>query len=101
MTLSMHRVTVFFTVIVFAVLVFGMASDLDAQMTLFHHEDVFQPMHRLSGIGVDRSELSDLTLEKRTELMIDSQTFSIMRDPHALEGAARITSPKLQKIFKD
>lgn len=101
MTLSMHRVTGFFTVIVLAVLVFVLASTLDAQMTLFHHEDVFQPMHRLSGIGVDRSELSDLTLAKRTELMIDSQTFSIMRDPHALEGAARITSPKLQKIFQD
>ena len=33
--------------------------------------------------------------------MIESQTFSIMRDPRVLTGAQRITSPKLQKIFAD
>ena len=45
--------------------------------------------------------MSDVVLARRTELMIDSQTFSIMRDPQAVTGAQRITSPKLQAIFQD
>jgi hypothetical protein len=32
---------------------------------------------------------------------MDSQTFVILRDPHAVEGAARIESPKLGKIFAE
>jgi Transglycosylase SLT domain len=79
----------------------AMVSCLDGQFGLSNREDFFQPVHRLAGIGVDRSSISEAVLQKRTELMIDSQTFSIMRDPHALEGAQRINSPKLQKIFKD
>src|SRR5579884_2747114 len=61
----------------------------------------FAPEHRLAGIGVERSDMSSLTLEFRTARMIDSETFAIMREPQALAGAARVTSPKLQKIFND
>ncbi len=68
---------------------------------LSSRNDDFTPKNRLSGIGVDRQEMSDIVLAKRTELMIESQTFSIMRDPQALQGAARITNPKMKKIFRD
>src|SRR5438105_2029297 len=70
-----------------------------AQFTWSGGSDTFVPAHRLTGIGVDRASISDAVLARRTELMIDTQTFSIMRDPQALAGAKRITSPKLQKIF--
>ena len=82
-----------------AVVAFVFAGSLGAQFGLFHRDSYFQPVHRLTGIGVERKEVSEAVLEKRTELMTDSQTFSIMRDVHALEGAQRITSPKLQRIF--
>ena len=74
-------------------------GSLTAQFGFLHRDAFFQPVHRLSGIGADRKDVSDEVLAKRTELMTDSQTFIIMRDTHALEGAQRITSPKLQKIF--
>jgi len=80
-------------------LVLFLTGSLPAQFGLFHHEAYFQPVHRLSGIGAERKDLSEAVLAKRTELMTDSQTFSIMRDIHALEGAQRISSPKLQKVF--
>lgn len=60
----------------------------------------FAPTHRLAGVGIDRGEMSSLTLEMRTQRMIDSETFAIMREPEALAGAARVTSPKLQKLFR-
>jgi hypothetical protein len=60
----------------------------------------FQPENRLSGVGVDRESISQLVLERRTELMIESQTFAILRDPRSLAGAERINSAKLQKIFR-
>lgn len=82
--------------ITLALLLFSYAS---AQLPFFHHDKFFEPVHRLSGIGVDRKGISDAILQRRTELMIEAQTFGIMRDPHALEGAARITSPRLQQIF--
>ncbi|HLI85169.1 MAG TPA: transglycosylase SLT domain-containing protein [Bryobacteraceae bacterium] len=60
----------------------------------------FVPDHRLPGIGIERDALSDETLALRTDLMIQSQTFAIMRDPQALPGAKRITSDrKLQSLF--
>ena len=62
--------------------------------------DRFTPAHKLIGVGLDRSDMSDETLEKRTELMIDSQTFAILRDPRALAGAKRITSPAMDKVFE-
>jgi hypothetical protein len=61
----------------------------------------FEPQHRLTALGVARGEMTDELLARREKLMIDAQTFGILRDPRALEGAQRITSPKLQKIFKD
>ncbi len=73
----------------------------NAQFGLFHHDNYFQPIHRLSGVGLDRKDVSDEVLAQRTELMIDSQTFSIMRDPQALAGAERITGARLQKVFEE
>jgi hypothetical protein len=63
-------------------------------------QDYFVPAHRLSGFGVDRDDLSNGLLAARTDQMIQSQTFSIMRDPQAVPGARRITSDrKLQSLF--
>jgi hypothetical protein len=63
--------------------------------------DYFVPSHRVSGIGVARDDISNDLLAARTDLMIQSQTFSIMRDPLALPGARRITTnAKLQMLFK-
>jgi hypothetical protein len=70
-----------------------------AQFPFFDRKPVFTPSNRLSGIGVDRPEMSDLVLQRRTELMTETQTFAILRDPDALAGAQRITGPKLKKIF--
>src|ERR1051326_5553008 len=60
----------------------------------------FVPAHRVSGIGVARDDISDELLEVRTDLMVQSQTFGIMREAQALAGARRITSPKLQSLFQ-
>jgi hypothetical protein len=61
----------------------------------------FTPVHRVSGIGVGRDDLSPELIEARTALMIDSQTFSIMREAESLPGARRIThDPKLQALFQ-
>jgi hypothetical protein len=60
----------------------------------------FTPEHRLTGIGVDRDGLSDDALAARTQAMVDSQTFIIMREPKAVAGAKRVTSDrKLQAVF--
>jgi hypothetical protein len=74
---------------------------LHSQISFTSNREVFEPTHRLSGIGVDRNEISDAVIAKRTELMIESQTFGIMRDPRVLDGAKRITSSKMQKVFAD
>src|SRR6185369_9224133 len=63
--------------------------------------EYFVPAHRVSGIGVARDDLSDDLLSVRTDLMIQSQTFGILRDPLAVPGAKRITSPKLQSLFRE
>jgi hypothetical protein len=61
----------------------------------------FTPGHRVTGIGVARDDLSRDDLTRRTELMIESQTFGIMRESLSLPGAKRITKdPKLQALFK-
>ena len=58
-------------------------------------------MHRVTGIGVARDDLSQDLLDVRTDLMIQSQTFIIMREQQAVAGAKRITSdPALQSIFR-
>lgn len=63
--------------------------------------DYFEPHHRVSGIGVDRDDLSPDLLDVRTERMIESQTFSILRDPQAVPGAKRITrDARLQALFR-
>ena len=70
-----------------------------AQFGGWFKKDVFAPSNRLSGVGADRDKISDTILARRAQLMIESQTFAIMRDPEALTGAERITSPRLQRIF--
>jgi hypothetical protein len=61
----------------------------------------FVPSHRVNGVGVDRDDISADMLSRRTDLMIDSQTFGIMREGLCLPGAKRITKdPKLQALFK-
>lgn len=61
----------------------------------------FVPSRLVPAIGVAREALSDEALAARTELMIQSQTFVIMREPVALDGARRITADsKLQSIFR-
>jgi hypothetical protein len=63
--------------------------------------DHFAPAHRLPSIGIGRQELTDETLALRTAAMIQSQTFGIMREPLATQGAERIYSPGLQRLFRD
>jgi hypothetical protein len=63
--------------------------------------DAFAPSLRLSGIGVDRRNMSEELVEARSRRMIDSQTFTILRDPHALAGAQRVTGAKLDRLFQD
>src|SRR5581483_594119 len=60
----------------------------------------FAPTNRLTAIGVDRENLTPLLLEERTRLMIESQTFSVLRDPEALGGARRVMAPAMQKIIE-
>lgn len=61
----------------------------------------FVPAHRVSGIGIARDDISADLLAARTDLMIQSQTFGIMREPLAVPGAKRVTGdPKLQAIFR-
>src|ERR1051325_7895186 len=63
--------------------------------------DYFVPAHRVSGVGVARDDISEDLLAVRTDLMIQSQTFGILREPLAIPGAKRITrDPKLQSLFR-
>jgi len=64
--------------------------------------DYFAPAHRVSGIGIARDDVSEELLAVRTDRMIQTQTFSIMREPLAVAGAHRITTTaKLQSLFRD
>jgi uncharacterized protein (TIGR03067 family) len=64
-------------------------------------QEHFTPTHRISGIGISRDDISEDLLAIRSERMIDSQTFSIMREADSLAGAKRVVeSPKLQAIFR-
>ena len=61
----------------------------------------FSPSHQIAGVGVSRDDLSDELLQARIDLMIQSQTFTIMREPMAVQGARRITTDrKLQELFR-
>jgi hypothetical protein len=63
--------------------------------------DRFTPTNRVSGVGISRDDISEELLEIRAERMIESQTFSIMREAEALPGAKRITTNvKLQALFR-
>src|SRR5215212_6486434 len=63
--------------------------------------EYFAPAHRVSGIGVSRDDISEELLQARTDLMVQSQTFSILREPLAISGAKRITqTASLQSLFK-
>jgi soluble lytic murein transglycosylase-like protein len=64
------------------------------------HEN-FAPSHLAPGIGLARQDLSSATLAIRTDAMIQSQTFSIMREPQAVAGAERIYGSGLQRIFRE
>jgi hypothetical protein len=71
-----------------------------APLHSWEREDYFTPKHRLSAIGASRPELDALTLAARTTRMIEAETFTILRDPHALAGVKRITSPQMQRLFQ-
>ena len=60
----------------------------------------FLPSHRISGVGVERDDLSADAVQVRTGLMIQAQTFGIMREQEAAAGARRITDSKLQAIIQ-
>jgi len=61
--------------------------------------EYFVPRHQLLGIGEGRSEITPDLVSARADRMIQSQTFIIMREPQAVAGAERITSPRLEAIF--
>ena len=67
---------------------------------LFARPDYFTPQHRLSGVGVARAEMTPAVLDDRTNRMIESETFVILREPQALAGAERITGARLSRIFE-
>ena len=52
------------------------------------------------GIGAGRSAITPELLAARTDRMIQSQTFTIMREPQAVAGAERITGARLAPIFR-
>jgi hypothetical protein len=62
--------------------------------------EYFFPSHRVTGVGVERDNLSGDALQLRTDLMVQSQTFIIMREQDAVTGARRVTDPKLQAIIR-
>jgi soluble lytic murein transglycosylase-like protein len=72
-----------------------------AQPALPTEPGYFAPVHRLPGIGLARQEMTDETRALRTEAMIRSQTFGIMREPLAEQGAERIYGSALQRLFRD
>lgn len=74
---------------------------MPAAWPILGRSKTFVPTHQLAGIGVGREDLDDVQLARRTGLMIESQTFGILRDPRALAGAQRVTSPKMQKLFDE
>ena len=66
---------------------------------LFAGPDYFTPEHRLSGVGVDRAEMTPRCWMTRTDRMIESETFAILREPQAIAGAERITGAGCTRIF--
>jgi hypothetical protein len=72
---------------------------LCASTALFAAFEYFVPQHQLSGIGAGRATMTPEILQARTDRMIQSQTFTIMREPNSALGAERITGPHLAPIF--
>jgi hypothetical protein len=62
--------------------------------------EYFTPQHQMLGIGAGRSDITPDLLAARTDRMIQSQTFTIMRDPQATAGAERILGTHLAPIFR-
>jgi hypothetical protein len=62
--------------------------------------EYFTPQHQLLGIGAGRAAMTPELLRARTDRMIQSQTFTIMREPNAVIGAERITGARLAPIFR-
>jgi hypothetical protein len=61
----------------------------------------FIPVRRVPGVGAARLDMSDAELDARTALMIQTQTFVILREAQALPAARRLTSDAaLQKLFR-
>ena len=61
----------------------------------------FLPTHRVSGVGLARVDISGELLQERTALMVQTQTFGILREPRALPAARRLTSDAaLQSLFR-
>jgi soluble lytic murein transglycosylase-like protein len=73
---------------------------LCASTALFAALEYFVPQHQLSGIGAGRAAMTPEILQARTDRMIQSQTFTIMREPNSALGAERITGPRLASIFR-
>src|SRR5215831_4671789 len=63
--------------------------------------EYFVPQHRVSGVGIARDDLSRDLIDVRADRMVQSQTFSIMREALSVPGAKRITTDsKLQSLFR-
>lgn len=69
-------------------------------IALFAAVEYFTPKHQLLGVGAGRSAMTPDVLRARTDRMIQSQTFTIMREPNSAPGAERITSARLAPIFR-
>lgn len=68
--------------------------------SLYARPGYFVPRHRVAGIGAGRDDMAPEVLQARTDRMIQSQTFVIMREPQAAAGAQRIAGPKLAPLFR-
>ena len=61
----------------------------------------FVPVHRVSGVGAARIDMSGELLQARTATMMQTQTFGILREAQALPAARRLTSDAaLQSLFR-
>jgi hypothetical protein len=76
------------------------ALALCSASALFAALETFTPQHQLLGVGAGRAEMTPEILRARTDRMIQSQTFTIMREPNSSLGAERITGPRLSAIFR-
>ena len=78
----------------------GLPSVLLSGSVLVAAVEYFTPQHQLLGIGAGRAAMTPEVLAARTDRMIQSQTFTIMREPNSGLGAERITGARLAPIFR-